>query len=70
MRVERRLILSSVFCAVSGTGPIKDKMVGSRMKPLAIPKMTIPNHILKKTTKMYDLAIERTITAMKVEAPP
>ena len=45
-------------------------MTGRRTKPLAMPKTTMPNHILKKTIKMYDLAAERIITAMKVEAPP
>ena len=47
-----------------------DKMIGKRMKPLAIPKTTIPKKVLNMTTKMYDLARLRVMTASKVEKPP
>ena len=47
-----------------------DKMIGKRMKPLAIPKTTIPKKVLNMTTKMYDLAMLSVMTARKVEKPP
>ena len=49
---------------------MKDKMMGRRMKPLAMPKTTIPKNVLNMTTKMYDLAMLRVMTASKVEKPP
>ena len=40
------------------------------MKPLATPKIMIPNHILKKDMKMYDLLGARITIARKVEKAP
>lgn len=37
---------------VSLTGPIIDRITGSKKKPLAIPKTIIPSQRRKKTTKM------------------
>ena len=52
------------------TGPIRERMIGSRRNPFAIPKMMIPTHKRKKTTKTYDLEKARTEMAKKVETPP
>lgn len=40
------------------------------MNPLDIPNMIIPNHILKKTSKMQDLAKARIMIARKVDIAP
>ena len=45
-------------------------MVGSNIKPFAIPNVIIPNHILKNSPRMYDFAGASTIIAMNVENPP
>ena len=50
--------------------PMKDRITGSSIKPLAIPKMMIPNHNLKKTMKIYVFAGAKQIMAKNVENPP
>ena len=50
--------------------PMKESMTGKSMKPLAIPKMMMPNQSLKKTRKMYVFAGARVTMAKNVEKPP
>ena len=49
---------------------MKDRITGSSIKPLAIPKMMIPNHSLKKTRKIYVFAGASVTMARNVEKPP
>jgi hypothetical protein len=51
-------------------GPKRDRITGRSIKPLLTPNIIIPNHILKKTSKIYDLDPERTMIAKNVEKAP
>lgn len=47
-----------------------DRRTGSKMKPLAMPNVIMPNQALKNTRKMYDLEGPSITIARKVEKPP
>jgi hypothetical protein len=45
-------------------------MTGKKINPFATPKIIIPNHIRKNMVKIYDLEVDRTTIARKVEKAP
>lgn len=49
---------------------MKVNIIGRRKNPLHIPKMMMPTHSLKKTTKTYELDGPRARMARRVEKPP
>ena len=49
---------------------MSESTVGRKRRPWRPPKTTMPKNILKKTLKTYDLEMERTATARKVETAP
>ena len=54
----------------TGSGPMRESSTGSSSRPWRAPKRQMPKNCLKKITKMYDLEVESTSTARKVEMAP
>jgi len=62
---------SRFFYSKSGVGPKNESTIGVSINAFAEPRMTMPIHILKKTSKKYEFCYKPTIrTAISVAMHP